>query len=90
MTSLYDDLANAISEAMVAQPYDPKSTHQERFQVDHLVELVRTWGEEALVDRSQLRNAFRGTGFDIDLWIREREQEGVYDPEEEPEDPNAP
>ena len=73
-----DDLSEALSQHLLDQPYDPKSLHEEKFLIDHLVELTEDW-EFGDVSLQELVGAFSGTGYDITLWISDKIEQGVYD-----------
>jgi hypothetical protein len=66
----YRDLRNALSQTMLGQPFDPDSTLPESIKISHLVTLARAYGSGE-VPIETLVNAFRGTGFDIQLWVSE-------------------
>lgn len=75
--SIYDDLAGALSQTILGQPYDEDSTLPEHFLIDHLVDTAREYGR-ADIDMPELIQEFAGTGFDIRRWVSEMVEQGHY------------
>lgn len=74
------DLESTLAHQMLSSSYDRKSTHPERFLIDHLVEQVQAWGVGE-VSIEELRATFLEHdigNFDIDQWIATKVEEGVY------------
>ena len=68
--SVYRDLASSLSELMLGVPYDHSSTLPDKFRIDHLVDLARSYGMGD-IDLPELQNGYRGTGFDVRQWAQE-------------------
>lgn len=75
-----DEMADAISQAVLGNPYDKTSTLPERFMIDFLCEQLEDW-EQGSNDTQNLLATFdqHDTGnFDIRAFINEKVQQGQY------------
>lgn len=76
-----EDLREELSHHLMQTPYDPDSTHREKFLIDHLKEVVDDWSIGDLSYDEMIRE-FQGENlgnFDIHQWLREMSEEGHYD-----------
>lgn len=80
MADVAEELYDLLAHHLLGSPYDPRSVHEERFLIDHLVEQVRWW-ELGSVTYAELKSTFSAhdlKGFDLDRWIVSKAEEGEY------------
>lgn len=74
---IYRELAEALSQTILGEPYNPKSTLPEHFKVQHLVEVAKEWSAGD-IETPELVREFEGSGFDVRQWIMEMVEEGHF------------
>jgi len=79
-----DELADILSMHMLGGPYDPNSTHQERFVIDHLVEAMDGFalGDYEWSEIKQIFAAQKLGGFDLDSFAATLVEDGDFDEED--------
>lgn len=81
MADIALELRDLLSHHLLGHPYDPSSTHREKFLIDHLVEQYRWW-EVGSVTYQELRDTFAQHNlgnFDLDAWITSKAEEDEID-----------
>lgn len=85
MADVAEELYDLLAHHLLGSPYDPRSLHDERFLIDHLVEQLRWW-EVGSITYEELRSIFSAhdlKGFSLDLWIAQKAAEDEYELPEE-------
>lgn len=76
-----DGLKDLLSHHLTSQPYDRQATRPETFDIQNLSMVVQGF-EQGEYDMTELRDAFAtlAPGFDVDQWVQQQADEGVYSP----------